>query len=69
MSYQLFGIKCGMMARELGLELGCTKHRGQHKIHVINHSITPAGNGLVAISLKALNKPFRAADFGISIDS
>jgi hypothetical protein len=28
-----------------------------------------AGDGLVAISLKALDKPFRAADFGISIDS
>jgi hypothetical protein len=32
-------------------------------------SISAAGDGLVAISLKALNKPFRAADFGISIDS
>jgi hypothetical protein len=38
-------------------------------LHRLN-SISAAGDGLVAISLmKALDKPFLAADFGISIDS
>jgi hypothetical protein len=32
-------------------------------------SISAAGDGLVAISLRVLDKPFWAADFGISIDT